>query len=128
MARGLSGLLLAGVVGGRVDPDGVGQFRGLRGAVDEPLGVRGVGLGEHGAALLADLVGGAEVDGRGGVQSKAGVVVLVAVVVEEFFAERAGVVDVVEVVREGGAVLEGLERRFAERVVVAYVGPGVASG
>jgi hypothetical protein len=38
------------------------------------------------------------------VQSEAGVVVLVAVVAEELLAERTGVVDVVEVVREGGAV------------------------
>lgn len=32
---------------------------------------------------------------------------------EELLAERAGMLDVVEVVGEGGAVLEGLERRFA---------------
>jgi hypothetical protein len=43
------------------------------------------------------------------------VVVLVVVVVEELLAERAGGLDVLEVVGEGRAVLEGLERRLAVR-------------
>jgi len=81
----------------------------------ESFGVAGVGGGEDLGAVGADGLGGSEVDGRGGVQSEAGVVVLVVVVVEELFAERAGVVDVVEVVGEGGAVLEGLERGLAVR-------------
>ena len=88
----------------------------------EPLGVAGVGGGEDVCAVSADLFGGSIVDGRGGVQSEAGVVVLVVVVVEELFAERAGVLDVVEVVGEGGAVLEGLERRLRVRVVVRLTG------
>ena len=54
--------------------------------------------------------------------------VLVVVLAEEFLAERAGVLDVVEAVRERRAVLEGLELRFAVRVVVADVGPGVGLG
>jgi hypothetical protein len=62
------------------------------------------------------------------VQSEPAVVVLVAVVVEELLAERAGCLDVVEVVGEGGAVLERLERRLRVRVVVRYVRPGVATG
>jgi hypothetical protein len=62
------------------------------------------------------------------VQPEPGVVVLVAVVVEEVLAEHAGVVDVVEVVGEGRAVLESFERGLAEWVVVAHVGPGMAAG
>ena|SRR5918994_3736089 len=53
----------------------------------------------------------------GVLQSEPGVVVLLVVVVEELLAERAGVLDVLEVVGEGGAVLEGLERRLAAEVV-----------
>ena len=74
----------------------------------EPLGVAGVGGGEDVGAVGADLLGSSEVDGRGGVQPETGVAVLVAVVGEELVAERAGVVDDVEVVGEAGQYLRVL--------------------
>ena len=80
------------------------------GSAAEPLGVAGVGCGEDLGTVGADRLSSSKVDGRWGVQSEPGVVVLVTVVIEEFLAERASVVDVVEVVGEGGAVLERLER------------------
>jgi hypothetical protein len=61
-------------------------------------------------------------DGGGSVETECGVVVLVAVVREELLAERAGVLDAVEVVGEGGAVLERLELRLRVGVVVALTG------
>jgi hypothetical protein len=105
-----------GGVAGWVDP-GDGRQLGWFGTSVEPFGVAGVGGGEDLGAVGADGLGGSEVDGCRGVQSEPGVVVLVVVVVEELLAERAGVLDVLEVVGEGGAVLEGLERRLAAEVV-----------
>jgi len=46
----------------------------------------------------------------------------VVVVLEEVSAERPGVLDGSEPVRERRAVLEGLERSFGIRVVVALTG------
>jgi hypothetical protein len=51
----------------------------LRVLAHEPLRVRGVRLGENAGSLVADGVGGAVVDVSGGVQTQAGVAVLVVV-------------------------------------------------
>src|SRR5687767_4195484 len=90
--------------------------------------VGGVGGLEGEGSLGADLACGAVVDRRWGVQSDACVAVDVVVVVEEHGAERAGVLDAAEPPGEGRAVLEGLEVRLAEGVVVADVRAAVASG
>ncbi|MFC6092669.1 hypothetical protein [Saccharothrix lopnurensis] len=50
-----------------------------------------MGAVEGALSLVADLIGGSEVDGRGGVHADAGVSVFVVVGEEEFLAERAGV-------------------------------------
>jgi len=68
-----------------VDPDLLGDC-GWLGAAGEALGVAVVGVGEGGGALLADQVGGAEVDGCRGVQADAAVAVLVVVVGDEAIA------------------------------------------
>jgi Ethanolamine utilization protein EutJ (predicted chaperonin) len=73
-------------------------------------------------ALGADFGSGAVVDRRRGVQADARMTVDVVVVFEEVSAERPGVLDGSEPVRERRAVLEGLERSFGIRVVVALTG------
>jgi hypothetical protein len=68
------------------------------------------------------------VDVGGGEQPDPAVAVLEVVPAEEDLAERSGVLDAVEPVREGGMVLEGLELALAVGVVVGDVRAGVASG
>ena len=46
----------------------------------------------------------------------------VVVVIEEHVAECAGVFDATEALGKRRAVLEGLERRFTERIVVRLTG------
>ena len=65
---------------GFVDPGDGGQLRRLGRAVPEPCRVGGVGGVESDGPLGADLVGGAVVDRRRGVQPDAGVAVDVVVV------------------------------------------------
>ena len=66
----------------------------------EPGWVGLVGGVEGGAALGADLVGGAVVDRGWGVPADPGVAVLVVVVVEERLAEGTGVGEAAEPVRK----------------------------
>jgi len=72
------------------------------------------------------LAGGVEravvVDDGGVVAADAGVVVDVVVPVRESAHPGAGVVDGLEAVGVVGPVLDGLERRFGVRVVVALTG------
>ncbi len=75
---------------GLVDPGRLGQV-GWPGPAGEAFGVFGVGLVEGGLALGADLLGGAEVHGCGGVHPDPGMAVFVIVGCEECVAERAGV-------------------------------------
>jgi hypothetical protein len=89
---------------------------------DEPFGVRGVGAGQDLGPSGPDGVGAAVVDVGGGVQPDPGVPVLVVVPAEEALAERPGVLDAAEFLREVGPVLEGLEPGFGERVVVRLSG------
>src|SRR3546814_19907380 len=71
------------------------------------------------------LVGAAVVNVGGGVEPDAGVAVVVVVVLAERVAERPGVVEAGEALRERRRVLQRLELGFAEGVVVAHVGSGV---
>ena len=52
--------------------------------------------------------------------------VVVVVVIEEGFAEGAGVVDGAELSGEDRTVFEGLELGFAVGIVIRDVGPGMA--
>ncbi len=63
-----------------VDPGRLG-YLGWSGAAAKAFGVSGVCLGEGDRALIADLLGGAEVHGGGGVPADAGVPVLMVVCV-----------------------------------------------
>lgn len=63
-----------------VDPDLLG-YRGRFGFPGEAFGVAGVCVGQPHGPLFADQVGGAEVHGGRGVQSDAGMAVLVVVCV-----------------------------------------------
>ena len=55
-------------------------------------------------------------------QANARVTMNVVVVVEEHVAERASVLDAAEALGERRTVLEGLERRLTERIVVRLTG------
>jgi hypothetical protein len=77
---------------------------------------------QRGLALVPDLVGGAVVDRGRGVEGDARVAVDVVVVLEELGTEGPCVLDGAEPVGERRAVLQGLEGRFRERVVVALTG------
>lgn len=65
----------------------------MRWLVGEPFGVRVVGCGQDGGALLAGFGGGAVVDVGGGVQSKAGVAMLFVVPGKEQLAVLPGGLD-----------------------------------
>src|SRR3546814_25750 len=113
--RGGGGLL------GRVDPFGLGDL-GCAWRPAESFGTCGVGGIEDDLAGGSDLVGAAVVNVGGGVEPDAGVAVVVVVVLEERVAERPGVVEAGEALRERRRVLQRLELGFAEGVVVAHVG------
>ncbi len=73
-------------------------------------------------ALDTDLVVSAVMHRGRGVHHDSRVAVLVVVVREEHLAERAGLFNGVETLGKGWAVLERLELRFGEGVVVRHVG------
>jgi hypothetical protein len=73
-----------------VDPDGLG-YLGWSGAAAEAFGVAGVCLGEGDGPLVADLLGGPEVDGGGCVPADTRVPVLMVVVRDERVEPLAGV-------------------------------------
>jgi hypothetical protein len=56
------------------------------------------------------------------------VVVALVVPIEELAEERAGLLERVETFRRSGAILEGLELRLGEGVVVGDAGSAVAGG
>ena len=74
-----------------------------------PGEVRRVGGVQGCPALAADLTGGAVLDRGGGVQADAAVAVLVVVVAEEAFAERAGIGQGSEVTGERRAYFRVLD-------------------
>ncbi len=88
----------------------------------------GVGGVEHAGALLAGDGGGAVVHVGGCVQAQPGVAMLVVVPAEEELAVPTGGLDRVEPVGEVWPVLQRLELRFAERVVVGDVRAECATG
>jgi hypothetical protein len=104
----VSSLLVVGLV----DPGGDRQLWWDGRLADEPFGVALVGGVEHASAGRVQPGRLAVVDGGGGHQPDPGVAVLVVVPVKERAAVPAGVVDVVEPVRELGPVLQRLEVRF----------------
>jgi hypothetical protein len=101
----LLGLVRAGWL---VDPDGVGQFRGLGWFADEAFGVLAVDVREDVGTHLAELIGEAEVHVEGRVHGDAGMSVGEVVPVEEALAPGAGVLDAAEPVGEVMPVFEGI--------------------
>jgi hypothetical protein len=108
-------------VDGLVDPHLLGQAGRLGWLADEPFGMGGEGALEDRGAGGDDLPGTAVVDVGGGEQRDPAVTVLKVVPAEEALAERAGVGDAAEPVREGRVVLEGLELAFGVGVVIRDV-------
>ncbi|MFI7664738.1 hypothetical protein [Nocardia sp. NPDC049526] len=80
------------------------------------------------AAFGADLVGGSIVNRCGSAQSDTGMSMGAVVVGEEHGGEPVGLADRGEPVRERRTVLQGLEIRFAVRVVVGHSWPRVRTG
>ena len=109
-----------------VDPDRGRERRRARTPRDEALGMGGVRGGEHAGARLDPLLGQPVVDVVGREQAEADVAVLGVVPGEEVLAVGARVLDRAEAVGEIGPVLERLELRLGERVVVRR--RGAASG
>src|ERR1035437_7253842 len=110
-----------------VDPGRFGQS-GWFWRPGETFGVRSVGGKEDFTTSGADLRCGAVVDRLRGHKAEARVAVLGVVVREEDAAETSRVLDGPEAVRKLRAVLERLEVRFGERVVVRDVGARVRFG
>ena len=107
---------------GWVDPDFCGARRRLGKATGEAFGVDGVGGGEHGRSGRHALVGQAKVHVVGGEQAQTAVMVFDVVPREEDVAVGPGVLDRPDPHREVRAVLQRLELRFREGVVVGEWG------
>jgi hypothetical protein len=88
----------------------------------------GVGGGEHCLALLVQRWRQAGVDRRRRHEAEGGVVLLVAVPVEEWLRPGAGIEQVAEAARERRMVFDRLERRFGEGDVIWDPWPGQAGG
>ncbi len=95
---------------------------GGRAAVAEPGWLGSVGGVQSSSTLRADLRSGPVVERSRGVSAHAGMAVDVVVVIERDRAEGPGVLVAAEATWECRAVLEGLEVRLPEGVVVAHVG------
>jgi hypothetical protein len=87
--------------------------------------MRGVDGGEQLGPRDLNVRRSAVVDVGRGVQAEAGMAVLVVVVGEEALAVGPRILDRAEPAGELGPVLQPLELRFGERVVVGDVGAGV---
>src|SRR5674476_41887 len=107
-----------------VDPGGFGEPWWLWWVV-EPVGVQCVGGVQDDSACSPDSLGLAGVHDVRGQKSKSGVAMMIVVRVEKRGTERAGVPDAGERLGERRAVLHGLEKGLAVRVVVTDVGTGV---
>src|SRR3990172_6716551 len=110
---------------GWVDPDFRGARRRLWEAAREALRVCGMGRGEHGGRRGHALLGEAVVHIMGRQQSQAAVMMFDVVPGEEDVAVGAGVLDRAEPRRESRPVLQRLELRLRERVVVGDVRAGM---
>ena len=103
---------------GGSDPD-LGRRRGRRRTAGrEPLGMGRIRRGEHGGALGHALRGQAEVHVVGREQPEAAVMMFGVVPGEEDVPVGPRILDRAEALREAGAVLQRLELRLRERVVV----------
>jgi hypothetical protein len=91
--------------------------------VDEAFGVFCVSVVQHGLSHGYEFVGTLEVDiGRREI-TNAGMAMLVVVPGKETRAVREGMIDATEALGEIGSVLDGLEVRFRERIVVRDMWP-----
>jgi hypothetical protein len=96
--------------------------------VHKAFGVALIGLSEDLLSALDELLGPTVVEGLGGKQADAAVMVLGVVPGEEGLTGTAGVLNGAEALGELGPVLEGFEVTFREGVVVGDVGPAVGLG
>src|SRR3989338_10941833 len=110
--RGSWGILGRRCFDGRVDPDGGRQIGGLRPAVDEALGMPGIGCGEDAVAMRAHRLGLAEVDHGGREEAEPTVPMVLVVPAEKLLAKRAAVFDRSEAVGKLRTVLQRSEVRF----------------
>src|SRR5450759_3808345 len=111
--------------GRRVDPDGGWSLDAFWGSADEALGMPSGRRQEEAMAGIEDLLGAPVMDLRRGEIGDPGVPVLVVVPGEELLPEGAALLDRAEAVGELRAVLECLELRLREGVVVRDVRPAV---
>src|ERR1700758_794882 len=120
-----SGIYWSGLLGvvGPVDPCFGWKLGWLRWFEDEAFRVGGVGGTEHTGPLLGDDFGGAVVNVGGRVKCQPGVAMLIVVPREEVLAVGTRRLDRGEPAGEVGPVLQRLELRLAERVVVRDVRP-----
>src|SRR5208282_1141208 len=106
---------------GLVDPDLVGQSGERGSSADEALGVCGEGGVEYLGTARERRGGDAVVDVVRGAERERAVTMLAVVPVEETIAVRTCIFDAAEAVGEAGPVLERLESRLGEGVVVGDV-------
>ena len=116
-----------GILAGRfrrpIDPGGCWERFGPWWPLDEPLGMGSV-RGQTGAVPDGEDRGGAAVVDVGRREiAEAAVMVRVVVPREQIAADAARVFERAEPVRKLGAVLQGPELRFRERIVVAHARP-----
>ena len=96
--------------------------------MDEAFGVKGPGGLQGTSALSQHIRCPVMMDIIGGEHRDPGMAVLGVVPGEERPAEGDGGGNVFEAPREAGVILQGLELRFGERVVIADLGGGSESG
>ena len=96
--------------------------------MDEAFGVKGPGGLQGTSALSQHIRCPVMMDIIGGEHRDPGMAVLGVVPGEERPAEGDGGGDVLEAPREAGVILQGLELRFGERVVIADLGAAQRAG
>ena len=109
-----------------VDPNSGGRWRRRGHTGGEALGMRGVCVGEDSSSRSDALVGEAVVDVVRGQEADAAVSMLAVVPVEKGAAMGAAVLRGAEALGKVGPVLERLELRLGERIVVRDARPRVA--
>ena len=113
---------------GGIDPDLRGRRRRRRPARGKPLGMRRIRRGEHVGARGQALRGQADVHVVGREQPEAAVVMFCVVPGEEDVPVGPSVLDGAEPLRKRRPILQRLELRLRERVVVGHVGPRMRLG
>ena len=112
----------------RIDPHLVRRSGDLPGSLDETLRVLLVSAIQSLLTSLENRAGLTVMDHRRREPAQARMVVEVVVPIEKVPAEGLGVLDGTESFGEVGAVLQGFELGFRERVVVGHLRPGVGLG